>query len=212
MIKRRLFIAVTALLALAGTVLTPSAFAQTRSEEASRFVADLGARAIEVLVEPGIGREDQARRFNLLLNEGFDVPYIGRFVLGRYWQAATEAERSEYLELFEKLIIGVYADRFAQYSGRDLKASETLKILGHRDEGERDAIVSSQINRPDGPPVAVDWRVREQRDDGFKVIDVAVEGVSMSVTQRNEFASVIQRGGGRIEALLQALRERVSRT
>lgn len=211
MIKRRLFIAATALLALAGTALAPSAFAQTRSEEASRFVADLGARAIEVLVEPEIGREEQARRFNLLLNEGFDVPYIGRFVLGRYWQAATEAERREYLELFEKLIIGVYADRFAQYSGRDLKASETLKILGHRDEGERDAIVSSQINRPDGPPVAVEWRLR-RGDGGFKVIDVAVEGVSMSVTQRNEFASVIQRGGGRIEALLQALRERVSRT
>lgn len=211
MITRRLFIAVAALLAVAGTAATPSAFAQTRSEEAARFVADLGARAIDVLIEPGLGREEQARRFNVLLNEGFDVPYIGRFVLGRYWQVATEAERRDYLDLFEKLIISVYADRFAQYSGRSLDASETLKILGHRDEGERDAIVSSQINRPDGPPVAVDWRVRE-RDGAFKVIDVAVEGVSMSVTQRNEFSSVIQRGGGSIEALLQALRQRVGRS
>lgn len=209
MIKRRLFIAMTALLAVAGTVATQPAFAQSRSQEAARFVSDLGARAINVLVEPNLGREQQAERFNQLLNEGFDVPYIGRFVLGRNWQAATEAERQEYLALFEKLIVRVYTDRFAQYSNRNLDPSQTLKITGQRDEGENDAIVSSQINRPDGPPVGVDWRVR-QRDGGFKIIDVAVEGVSMSVTQRNEFSSVIQRGGGRIEALLQALRQRVS--
>ena len=56
--------------------------------------------------------------------------------------------------------------------------------------------------------MAVDWRVRP-RGDGLKVIDVAVEGVSMSVTQRSEFSSVIQRGGGQIESLLQTLRQRV---
>ena len=86
--------------------------------------------------------------------------------------------------------------------------NETLKITGSRPEGDTDGIVSSQIIRPDAPPVAVDWRVR-QRGDSLKVIDVAVEGVSMSVTQRSEFASVIQRGGGQIESLLQTLRQRV---
>ena len=75
-------------------------------------------------------------------------------------------------------------------------------------EGETDSIVSSQIIPPDAPPVAVDWRIRP-RGDALKVIDVAVEGVSMSVTQRSEFSSVIQRGGGNIEALLQSLRQRV---
>jgi phospholipid transport system substrate-binding protein len=81
---------------------------------------------------------------------------------------------------------------------------KTLKILGSRPEGETDALVSTQLIRPDAPPVAVDWRVR-QRGSQDKVIDVAVEGVSMSVTQRQEFASVIQRGGGQIEALLQGV-------
>jgi hypothetical protein len=56
--------------------------------------------------------------------------------------------------------------------------------------------------------VAVDWRIRS-RGDALKVIDVAVEGVSMSVTQKSEFSAVIQRGGGDIEALLQSLRQRV---
>ncbi|HSK38240.1 MAG TPA: ABC transporter substrate-binding protein [Arenibaculum sp.] len=208
MITRRLFLVVVSLAAIAGWM-TTSAQADSRSEAAARFVQDLGARAVDVLIQPDLERAESEERFRTLLSEGFDVPYIGRFVLGRYWLAASPDQQREYLDLFEKLIIQVYADRFSEYSAGNLDLGETLRILGHRPEGERDAIVDSQIVRPDGPPVAVQWRVRD-RDGTPKIIDVAVEGVSMSVTQRNEFSSVIQRGGGQIEALLRALRDRTA--
>ncbi|EWY39402.1 toluene tolerance protein [Skermanella stibiiresistens SB22] len=209
MIRRRFLIACAALLAFAGTAALPSAgHADARSEAAAKFIQDLGARAIDVLVKPSLGREESMKRFRVLLNEGFDVPYISRFVLGANWRTATPQQQQEYGTLFERLIVQVYADRFSQYSGQNLDVNETLKITGHRPEGDSDAIVNSQIIRPDAPPVAVDWRVR-QRGDTMKVIDVAVEGVSMSVTQRSEFSSVIQRGGGQIESLLQTLRQRV---
>ena len=209
MITRRFFIACAALLAFAGTVALPTAGrADARSEAAAKFIQDLGARAIDVLVKPDLGRQESMQRFRVLLNEGFDVPYISRFVLGRTWNTATPAQQQEYGSLFERLIVQVYADRFAQYSGQNLDVNETLKITGSRPEGDTDSIVNSQIIRPDAPPVAVDWRIRS-RDGKQKVIDVAVEGVSMSVTQRSEFSSVIQRGGGQIEALLDTLRQRV---
>jgi phospholipid transport system substrate-binding protein len=47
-----------------------------------------------------------------------------------------------------------------------------------------------------------------KKGDDWKISDVIVEGVSMAVTQRQEFASVIQRGGNQLEALLQTLREK----
>ncbi len=207
--RRRFILACAALLAFAGTATLPSAGrADARSDAAAKFVQDLGARAIDVLVKPQLAREESMRRFRVLLNEGFDVPYISRFVLAQYWRAATPQQQQEYGTLFERLIVQVYADRFAQYSGKNLDVNETLKITDSRPEGDTDSIVSSQIIRPDAPPVAVDWRIRN-RDGKQKVIDVAVEGVSMSVTQRSEFSSVIQRGGGQIEALLQTLRQRV---
>ncbi len=55
--------------------------------------------------------------------------------------------------------------------------------------------------------MAVDWRVR-QVGGGYKVVDILVEGVSMALTQRSDFASVIQRGGGDIEVLLEQLRQK----
>src|SRR5438067_2408533 len=43
-----------------------------------------------------------------------------------------------------------------------------------------------------------------------KITDVYVGGVSMKVTQRDEFSSVIQRNGGRVDALLAQLRQRLA--
>jgi len=207
--NRRSFLTSAALLAVVAGAAHP-VLAQTgdRGPASARFIQDLGERAIDVLIRKDVNPAQIRREFNVILREGFDVPYIGRFVLGRYWQQATPDQQREYLNLVEKMIVDVYADRFGQYAGQNLAIDKNLKILGQRLEGETDTIVSSQILRPDAPPVNVEWRVRD-RGGRLSVIDVAVEGVSMSVTQRNEFASVIQRGGGKIEALLQALRQRV---
>ena len=48
------------------------------------------------------------------------------------------------------------------------------------------------------------------QDSKSKIMDVIVEGVSMSVTQRSEFAAVIQRNGGKIDGLLKTLREKTA--
>src|SRR5918995_2874278 len=104
--RRRFLIACAALLAFAGTVALPSAGrADARSEAAAKFIQDLGARAIDVLVKPQLAREESMKRFRVLLNEGFDVPYIGRFVLGQNWLRATPPQQQEYGSLFEKLIV-----------------------------------------------------------------------------------------------------------
>ena len=68
-------------------------------------------------------------------------------------------------------------------------------------------MVTSQVIQKDGPPVNLQWRVRK-KDGGLRVVDVVVEGVSMSVTQRSDFASVIQSGGGKLDALIAHLRDR----
>jgi phospholipid transport system substrate-binding protein len=64
------------------------------------------------------------------------------------------------------------------------------------------------IVSPEGkPPVKVDWRVRN-KDGRYKIVDVLVEGVSMSLTQRSDFSSVIQAGGGDVQVLLNHLKQK----
>ncbi len=197
MLDRRFFLA-----SVAAALAAPPAFAAVDPEAAKSFIRSLANDAIQLMGRKDLPQAERIQKFRELFTRGFDVEAIGRFVLGRYWRDATEPEQREYLKLFEDLILATYAGRFSEYSG------ETLTVLDVRPDEDRFTVVTSQINRTGGnPPIRLDWRVAEG-NGGFKIVDVIVEAVSMSVTQRSEFASVIQRGGGKVGSLLAALRDK----
>lgn len=167
---------------------------------AKSFVGTLTNRGLSFLGNEKLSQDARTREFKKLLEDGFDMKTIARFALGRYWREATDKQKKEYLSLFQKRIVDVYSARFSEYDGQN------LEIEGARPQGKSDVIVSSTIVGDEGPSVKVDWRVR-YKNGSYKVIDVMVEGVSMALTQRSDFSSVIQRGGGNIDVLLEHLRQ-----
>jgi phospholipid transport system substrate-binding protein len=167
----------------------------------SQFIERLGQDAISVLSNDALSRDDRLGEFRRLLREGFALEAIGRFVLGRHWQGASPEQRDAFLTAFEDFVVNSYAARLSQYSG------ETFKVLDERADGERGAAVTTQILRPSAPPVMVQWRVREAAS-GPKIVDIVIEGVSLAITQRSEFAAVIQQNGGRIDPLIERLRQK----
>ncbi len=172
--------------------------AAAAQNEAASFVKSLGDEAIEVLGSSDASDELRTIRFRSLLDEGFAVNTIARFVIGRYWRAATPQQRQEYMSLFREYVLGTYARRLDGYSGETFEIIKTIPI------DETDTMVSTEIVRRNGPPIRVDYRVRI-RNDGHRIVDVIVEGISLVVTQRAEFASVINRKG--LDGLLAVLRE-----
>jgi phospholipid transport system substrate-binding protein len=171
-----------------------------------KFIQNLGDQAIAILADKNITPEQRNIKFRQMMRDSFDLMTIGRFVLGRNWLAATPEQRKEYMRLFEELVVKTYSDRFAFYTG------EGFRVRTSYPEGNRDFIVNSEITHPDGSPAtAIDWRLR-QKDGKLGIIDVVVEGVSMSVTQRQEYASVIERNGGNIDGLLDVMRQHLQDT
>ncbi len=104
--------------------------------------------------------------------------------------------------MFRDFIVKSYSKRFSSFAG------EQLKIIDSRAAGEHDTIVFSTLVRPEGKPTRVSWRLRRYADD-FKIIDVIVEGVSMLITQRDEFSSVIRKSGGELDGLITLLQDKV---
>lgn len=168
---------------------------------AAEFVQKLGDRALLQLTDKNLPRAEREKRARTILRDGFDVPTIARFALGPYWREATDAEKKEYMDLFENMIVQTYTTRFEDYSG------QSFKVDGSREDDERNSIVSSRILQNGGPPVNIEWHVRK-KEGGLKVVDVIVENISMSVTQRDDFASVIQGGGGKVSALIDSMRKK----
>jgi len=171
----------------------------------SQFVQKLGDVALGSLTDKSMPRPIREQHVREILESNFDISAIGRFAMGTYWRDTSDTQRKEYLSLFEDNLVSTYTTRFEDYSG------QTLKVSGFIAAGDNDSIVTSQVVQQDGPPVNVQWRVRKE-DGNFKIVDVVVEGISMSVTQRSDFTSVIQHGGGSIDSLLTSLREKSQRT
>jgi phospholipid transport system substrate-binding protein len=170
--------------------------------DAVAFMNQLWDRAVEVLnkkSDPALRQE----RFRQLFHADFDCPGIARFVLGRYWRDASEEEQKDFVKLFEEYVVFVYTARLSNFGGQD------FKIRGSRSDGDG-VVVSTDVFSPGGSsPLKIDWRLVS--DNGtYKINDVIVEGVSMLVTQRSEFASVVQRNGGQVRGLLAMMREKTA--
>ncbi len=172
---------------------------------AQAFVQNLGDEILTALGQRTVSEREAYETFQGIFSRGFDVPWIGRFVLGRYWRVATSDQQGRFIALFEEMVVQNYMIQFS-----DLRGVE-FEVTGAEQRGQRnDVFVTTAIRpTPEAKPALVDWVVRPQQDDGYRIIDVRVEGISMGITQRREFASVIQRNGGRIDPLLVALQEKV---
>lgn len=182
---------------------TFSVQASATYDDSGAFVKALGDRAINLLTQSQVSDEEQETRFRLLLREGFAVDKIGRFVLGKYRRKATSEELDEFLKLFEDYIVSLYSSAFRNYSGETFAVSRVVKT-----RSARDTMVVTHINPETDPnPTKVVFQVRNSKDV-YKILDVKIQGVSMIVTQRDEFTGFIRNNGGKVSALITALREK----
>lgn len=200
MLSRRSLIALfVAGMAVATVVAPVRADANT---EARAFIQKLADTAMDTVAVKGLSDDERTRRFRDLFVDAFDLPEIGKLVLGRYWRIATPAQQREFLKLFEDIQVYTWTKRFKDYSG------ETLEITSAAPEGETDMLLDSRIRRQRLEPIHVNWRLRKQ-PNGFRILDIKVEGASMALTHRSEYSSVIQASGGQVEGLLALMRAKV---
>ena len=175
--------------------------AQTSPQEAAEFVLALGSEAVllQSAVRSG-GPEQRTTVLRGLVRRGFNLELTSQFVLGKYWHRATARQRTEFQDLFTEYLLNSYARRIGSYQ------AETLNIVASHPVGSKDVLVETSIEGRDGATNPI-WRVRAQ-DGVYKIIDVSIDGVSLALTQRREFATVINRQG--LDGLLDMLRQKLA--
>ncbi len=135
-----------------------------------------------------------------LIRVGFDLDVTSQFVIGRFWGRAKAEQRAEFKDLFTEYLVNTYATRFEQYRIGTLTVVASNRVAGG------DFLVQTTIDRPIDTANVV-WRVRSWNGE-YRIIDILIDGISLALTHRSEFASVIQRDD--FEKLLQILRKRIS--
>lgn len=179
---------------------------QAAANTASKFIDELGSHALETVADKSLNEEQRQQQFRKILQEAFAVKGIAKFVIGRHWRLAKEEEKERYLGLFEDYVIYTYMRYFNNYSG------QTFKVTGERDAGAKGVLVSMHVENGNNPPIMLQWQVRfSEKKNNWLIVDVNIEGVSMALTQRSEFASVINKHGGKVSPFLDDLEARIAR-
>lgn len=167
-----------------GFLLTANvAFANGKS--ATTFVNNLVDDVINNVLTTNESKEEKAKKFEDYMLKAVDTEAIARTVLAQYWRTATPKEKDDFIEAFKNMAIKMTAERFGMYNGQEVKFHSERPA-----QGKNQVFVESSISSDD-KPIQVMWRVRE-KDGKYTVLDIIVEGVSMTLTYRNEYTSYLQ--------------------
>ena len=153
----------------------------------------------------GIANLEERHQENALLylvRLTFDIPRVGKFVLGRYWRTATSEQRSKFLRIFELTAVRSFSPLL-----KDVPL-DSFKIVRVNYKNTDNIFVFSTIESGNKEIIKINWRLRREYSyQGYKIIDITAEGVSLIVTMRAEYTSFIKRNGG-IDNLISELRKK----
>ena len=187
---------------LAGIVAVAPTARTNTPDAAAGFVESRGT-ALKQVLDSDAPLAEKRDRLAEILREAVDVRGVAQFVLGRHWRTANEAEREEYLRLFEATLIRNLSARFGVLRGLKFSVSRAQA------RGEDGVLVTTIVEQQGQAPVQLDWLVSFASGRPL-IVDLVAEGTSLRITQRSEYSAVIQRSGGRIGALLDAMRQQLS--
>ena len=166
------------------------------------YVMEITETAINTLTNKSVDQNKKEAQFGKLFDKNFDVPSISRFVLGKYWKQASLDQKKKFIKAFRNYVVKTYSSRFNEYSG------EKLKLIDFENESNpKIFLVHTILERQDAPVIKVDWRIGKKKDR-FVILDIIIEGISLAITQRSEFVSVIDQNEGNIDQLISLLKEK----
>ena len=170
---------------------------RARAADPAGFVREVGDQLVGVINGPG-APADKRGRLRQIIDRFVDVDGIGRFCLGRFWRLATPAQQHDYLALFHQVLVTSISGHLGEYQG-------VRYTLGRVTPHDDTVSVDTTIFRPNNPQADVQW-VLATVDGGPKIEDLVVEGTSLRLTQRSDYASFLQHNGNNVQALIEAMR------
>jgi phospholipid transport system substrate-binding protein len=201
MLNRRHCLTVGLLFA-GGAYPTPRAQAQV-VEKATAFVQQIGNQLVGI-VNGAQSAAQKRQAITQILEGAVDVNGIAQFCLGRFWRIASADQQKRFIAAFHQVLVTNISSKLGDYTG--------VKLAVQRGRQQDDqAIVTTQVERPNNPPTTVDW-VIEAPATAPKIVDVIAEGTSLRLTQRQDYASYLSRNNNDINALISAMGQQTAKS
>ncbi len=175
-----------------------------------RLITENSERLVDALKTNGDAiHQDPSIAYDLvdeIVLPHIDFDRVARLVLGKYWRRATPEQRQQFTQEFRTFLIRTYVTAMVEFSDRIVSHAHNVRYLPMQgDPAQDDVTVRMEIRLPDRMPIQVNYSLY-RGDDGWKIYDLTVEGVSLATTYRSSFATQIRQQG--LEQLIARLVER----
>ena len=180
-------------------------FAESKDEEVKKFISHLSDKVFLAIKENDGSFENRQQAFEAIFSEYGDVPKIARFVAGRAWRQSSDDQRGDYVNVYKKYMAFTYAARITGFS------DQTIKIGRIVNNNNRGYLVHSKIMMPaPEAPISLIWQLSNKKGV-LKVVDLNIENISMSMTQRSEFEPILAKNNFSLEKLVTVLKNRMDK-
>lgn len=172
-----------------------------QSASPEQVIQDLQETFIEAMQKgEELGYQGRLKLLTPAINLSHDIDTIIRSALGANWNTLDEGQQQKITETFRKLSIATYAERFNQYNG------EHFEIVEQRSLPRDQVLVRSKFIQADGNPINFDYVLRHSKE-GWRIINILVEGVSDLSLKRAEYSAILKRDG--FQALISMLEQKI---
>ena len=176
------------------------------------FVNQIADKSFDFILDPANSKEAKLENLKENLISKIDFDFISAFVLGANYRTMTDDQKSRFQKVFKEINLYSYSDKFSGYS------NAKLEILNTEDAKDKKQMYVNFVIYPSGKEDTSNkldskLRLRKTGED-FKIVDVTIAGISMAMTYRNDFKSVMDTatssGQDPIETLIKKLEEKVA--
>jgi len=119
----------------------------------------------------------------------FNFTRMTSLAVGKDWNKASPEQKKRLAKEFETLLVRTYSNALTEYRTQTI-VYKPLKM----EAGATDVLVRTEIRQPGRQAVQLDYQL-EKQDNGWKVFDVVVAGISLVTNYRESFAQEVRNGG-----------------
>lgn len=182
-------------------VLWAAVAAAAEPQGPAEVVERLHGTLLEVMKDAHeLGYEGRYAKLDPVVRQAFDLRDIVRIAVGSHWGKLSEEDRELLVDTFSRLSVATYASRFDGYSG------ETFTLDGVEDLKRGRKLVRSGLVKPSGEKIRFDY-VLQPEGDGWKIVNVVVDGVSDLSLKRAQYTATLEAKG--FAGLLDELKDKI---
>ncbi len=175
-------------------------FSSAKADEATDWLGAEIDKILNAYKNPDLSNEEKFNLIELTINNNFAGAGIAKFVAGKSWGSANKDTKKKYVTIFKRHLALNIASMMQGYSDQEYKFINSI-FDEKNDVNLIDMEISNNANK-----LVVTWRLKKSKEK-YYVIDLLVADISLIVTKRSEFNSMIKKVDNSLEKFIGILKK-----